>query len=487
MFYLLSLVLYVTWRLSTVTNQDVTQTQGIAIRNKTVVVFYLASLLTTVLAMKTKENAITLPFTILLYDLIFMGRVSLMKRVLWFLPFALTLLIIPLSMTGIDKPVGEIIGSIGPSSRGYAEIERADYLFTQMKVLVTYLRLLVFPVGQNIDHEYPVYNSFFTPPVMLSFLLLIGLFFLGIYCLHKSRTDNHSLRITSFGIFFFFIALSVESSLIPIPMVINEYRLYLPSLGLNMAIIAPAYLYSLRFKGVTKHITILLAFLILIYSGATYARNNIWRSRISIWEDTVKKSPNKAISHFNLATAYIENDMNQSAIDHYSIAIRLDPLYVEAYYGLGVLYYASGMTDKAVANYRAALKLNPGYAKANNNIGAIYNDLGMYKEAIRHLQEALKSVPDYYEAHFNIGVSYGLLNLPDEAMAHLRKTVELKPNHVKAHINLGVALAAKRFFDVSEAHFLTALTLDPENTRAKELLDMLYKTATDDSMAQGSE
>ena len=36
------------------------------------------------------------------------------------------------------------------------------------------------------------------------------------------------LRLIAFGILWFFVTLSVESSIIPIPMIICEYRVYLP-------------------------------------------------------------------------------------------------------------------------------------------------------------------------------------------------------------------------------------------------------------------
>lgn len=487
MFYLLSLALYIVWRLESIRVIERARIHGKMFRNKMAPIFYLASLLSAVLAMNTKENAFTLPFSILLYEFIFMDRKRLFKRVSSLIPFALTLFIIPLSMTGLDRSMGEIIGSIGLSSKGYALIERADYLFTQMRVIVTYLRLLVFPVGQNIAYEHSIYNSFLAPPVLLSFLFLLFIFSIGIYCLRRSRATDNAFRITAFGIFFFFLTLSVESSVIPIPMVINEYRLYLPSIGFFMAIVPSVYFLSLNLKTARKALIVFLMLLIFINAGATFARNTIWETRTGLWEDTVKKSPHSAVAHFNLAVAYNEKGMNQRAIDHYRTVVRLDPLYVEAYYGLGVLYHSSGLTGNAIENYLAALKLNPNFAEANNNMGAIYNEIGMYKEAIRHFKEALRSSPDYPEAHFNIAVSYGLLNMPDHAISHLKKTIELEPDHIKAHINMGIALAANGIFDIAEKHFITALKLDPNNPKPQKLLNMLYESEFEEPSFQWPE
>ncbi|MDP2167408.1 MAG: hypothetical protein Q8J64_03645, partial [Thermodesulfovibrionales bacterium] len=213
-FYMLSLLLYIKSRLT---------------EKKTKYAFYAMSLFSAVLAAKTKENAFTLPLVIALYEFFFF-KGSINRRMLGLVPLLLTMLIIPLSLTGIDKPAGEIISGIGPITEGYQDILRWDYLFTQFRVIPTYIRLLFLPINQNIDYDYPVYNSFFDLEVLLSFFFLLSIFGSALYLFYRSKFKP-DLRLISFGIFWFFITLSVESSIIPIPMVINEYRLYLPSFG----------------------------------------------------------------------------------------------------------------------------------------------------------------------------------------------------------------------------------------------------------------
>ncbi|MBI5756468.1 MAG: tetratricopeptide repeat protein, partial [Nitrospirae bacterium] len=90
LFYLLSVVLFVKWRLSS----------GSVSR----VVFYLFSILSAVLAMKTKEISFTLPFVILLYEGIFFR--DRWRRVYHLIPFLLTLPVIPLTIIGTNKPLG---------------------------------------------------------------------------------------------------------------------------------------------------------------------------------------------------------------------------------------------------------------------------------------------------------------------------------------------------------------------------------------------
>ena len=187
MFYIGSLVLYIMARL---------EQGGSGRRGKLfAAACYLLSLLTAVLAMKTKEIAFTLPFTVILYEFMFF-RGSIAKRVMFIGAFLLTLAIIPLSMLG-SSGAGQLLGRLEAATMVQTEMPRLDYLFTQFRVIVTYLRLLFFPVEQNLDHDFPVSHSFFNAPVLLSFLLLLAIFGLGIYLAYRSAVGGRRSAIGS--------------------------------------------------------------------------------------------------------------------------------------------------------------------------------------------------------------------------------------------------------------------------------------------------
>ncbi|HWR57705.1 MAG TPA: hypothetical protein VN328_02350, partial [Thermodesulfovibrionales bacterium] len=246
--YLLSLVLYIKWRLGQ--QESGVRRQETEVRSKKSAgnplsamryALYALSLISAVLAMKTKEIAFTLPLVIALYEFMFFDG-GLKKRMLYLVPLLLTMLIIPLSLMGSTKPLGEIIGDVSEATRVGTALPRWDYLFTQFRVIVTYIRLLFFPVSQNLDYDYPVYHSFLDPNVFLSFLFLLSIIGIGMWLAYRSwfmahrkrlkangAPDNElsaisCQRLIAFGIFWFFITLSVESSVIPIADVIFEHR-----------------------------------------------------------------------------------------------------------------------------------------------------------------------------------------------------------------------------------------------------------------------
>ncbi|TAM42927.1 hypothetical protein EPN54_00780, partial [bacterium] len=191
--------------------------------------YYFASLTAAFIGMFSKENIVTLPLMILLYNFYFFrkGKGAKWK---YALPFLLLLPLVPLTVV-IAKPVI------------FADVERllsnplassSHYLWTQFNVLVTYLRLFLFPAGLNIDYDYPVAQAFWGMPTPASFLILIFVIIMGILAFPRQR-------LISFGIFWFFLTLLPESSIIPTADPIYEHRLYLPLVGCSIFAVAALY------------------------------------------------------------------------------------------------------------------------------------------------------------------------------------------------------------------------------------------------------
>jgi len=500
-FYLLSLVLYIKWRLSSLGHSGLSSPchsglsspchsglSGISLRKDSrqagmtarQSIFYLASLLSAVLAMKTKENAFTLPVMIALYEFFFFRghgplRISLKRRLLPLIPFILTMLIIPLALIGVDKPIGEIIGGVGPAMGGYGGISKWDYLFTQFRVIVTYIRLLFLPVNQNIDYVYPMFASFLNLQVFLSFLFLLSLSGLGVNLLCRSRR-NAGLRLIAFGIFWFFITLSVESSIIPLLMVINEYRVYLPSAGIFMAATTVVFLLLKLPGGKTVRMALAVPLIAIpfIFSYATYARNTAWESEISLWKDAVRKSPENAIAHNNLSVAYLSAGLIDEAMEHYEITLRLTPDNGDIYYSMANIYCVAGFVDKAIKYYETAIRLKPDLAAAHYNLGNAYYSKGLTEQAIEHYEVAIKLKPNSIEAHNDLGIAYMSENLTYKAITHFQRAIDLNPSLAEPHFNLGNAYYSKGLTDQAIEHYQIAVRLRADYPEAHYNLGSAY-------------
>lgn len=490
MFYLLSLVCYIKARFIL----------SRARLNVTAGIFFILSLLAAVFGMKTKEIAFTLPFVLFLYEVSFF-RGAVKKRFLFLLALLLILAVIPLSVVNMGRPPGGLLAEIDAGTRIGTSMPRWDYLMTQLRVIVTYIRLFFQPISQNLDYDYPLAHSLFSPDVFASFLLIAGLTGAGFYLYRLPRADFSFLRLTGFGILWFFITLSVESSIIPIADVIFEHRTYLPSVGAFAAIASCcAFVFNRGASGREKGYLLALAVALLL-TGATFARNLVWQSEISLWEDVVRKSPGKARARNNLGIAYLAGDHVEKATREFEAALAIDPGNSEAYSNLamaysakgqkqealifleravaadpenalalsnlGNLYEKSGELEKAKEKYLAAVGVKPDIFLARKNLGGLYLKLGELDAAVRELRRAVALNPDSAGAFYNLGIAFLQKENIAEAVSALRQAVLLQPDYSEAHNNLGVAYI--REGDVAQAlvHFRTAVSQDPGNATAR--------------------
>lgn len=415
-FYLLSLVLYVWGRLRLEAAGD--QTPATRPQPLITALPFAGSLLAAVLAMFTKEIAFTLPLAALLFELCFFQG-EWRKRLLLLLPLLLTLAIIPVLVLTSQE-----LTAAGTFVQTRVEIPRLHYLFTQFPVIVTYLRLLLLPINQNLDYDYPIYTTFFTPPVALSFLLLTGLLTLAIWLFRKSATRQPApspqptapeLRLIAFGIFWFFLTISIESGLIPLADVIFEHRLYLPSIGLAGALAVAVLMISRKTSTLLAGRLPLLAAaaVILALTTATWQRNQVWRNEVALWEDTTRKSPGKARPWYNLGTHLKDTGSPAEALAPLMRAVSLDPQYAEAWHNLGLAYLMIGRNAEAVEPLRTAVHFNPEMDNATVNYAVALILTKRPMEAVTLLERNIHRFPSWADARLNLGIAYvGIGDLP---------------------------------------------------------------------------
>lgn len=424
LFYLLSLVGYLTWRLSA---------KGSGVLRPGV---YMLSLASAVAAQKTKEIAFTLPAIILFFEFVFFHGGAYGRKVLRLAPFLLVMLIIPLTLLlpGHAGDMAEVAEkTMAAEVKDLTTLSRHDYLVTQFRVIATYLRLLVWPVNQNLDYDYPMFKSIFVPEVFLSLLLILALFCFGVFVFIRSfKKKDPLLLLAGAGIFWFFTTISIESSVIPIRDVIFEHRLYLPSPGIAITFNSLLFYALSGLQGRIAFKASTAAFVILFFAGtalstAAFRRNLVWTSEIALWQDTVEKSPAKARPHNNLANAYAEASRINDAIREYREAIRIDPKDLHAHNNLGTVYKDAGRMDEAVVEFKKAVAINPAYPFAHNNLGAAYFSKGDVLGAIDEYEESIRLEPGNVEAYYNLGAAFDAAGRREDAIEAYQAFVDLAP------------------------------------------------------------
>lgn len=194
--------------------------------------YAIGMLITSLLAMGSKEWAVTLPALLALYDFLFLsgGKVKpVVSRwyiyVLTALPWAYVLSTLDLFSQGGSAGVGfNLVSATG--------ITTETYFYTSLNVIWTYLRLLVLPIKQNLDYDYTVAKSLFAMPTIISFLGHLAVIS-GAFLLYWKKRWT----LVPFGVAWFYIGLSPTQSIVPVVDVIFEHRVYMPSIGFFLVFI----------------------------------------------------------------------------------------------------------------------------------------------------------------------------------------------------------------------------------------------------------
>jgi Flp pilus assembly protein TadD len=453
------------------------------------------SVVSAILSMHSKEIAATLPVAIVIIEYVFFSRswVNLVRRWFKLLPWLITMLIIPAYMLEVravfihspDVPPHALDDSVADKismrrimnvSAETTEVSRGVYLMTQWRVLVKYVRLLFWPVGQNIDHDIPYQTSFWDPITLGSLLFVLVIMGGGVWLYRKKRV------VSAAGVALFFLALSVESSVIPIKDTIFEHRLYLSMIGFVLVVVdvlswgvGRLYL-DARMRGWAKNIIFGLALsVVVILSAVSLIRNGVWESELDIWTDAVSKSPVKARPMNNLGLAYVDLGRAQEAEEIYRRALEANPDNVEVMINLGVLLGQERRTDEAVKVLSRGIELRPQFASGYVNLGNVYMLQGKYSEAEGIYREALFLKKGDHSLWASIGDALIKQEKSDEAIDAYERAVDYNQAEADWLNRLGALYAMSGRYGEAKNMFNRALEVDPELSAAKSNLRRLER------------
>lgn len=274
----------------------------------------IAAPLLFIAALATKETAWTLPCALWLWQCARGDDWRAAARRLW--PLWLVLAAALAGMASL--PAYRHLMAFSLDSRA-----PLDNLLTQISGQAYLLRQWLWPIP-NIDPDLPLVTGF-NLLVALQALLLGSLLAAG--CVLLRRRPWLGLALL-----WFFLHLLPTNSLLPRLDVANDRQLYLA--GIGPALVLATTLMQLR----PPHLKHALALaLLLTLGGITAWRNLDYRSERTLWEATVRASPNKPRAWLNLGYAYRLQGDYVSARAAYEQALRLDPNYRQAHINLNLL------------------------------------------------------------------------------------------------------------------------------------------------------
>jgi tetratricopeptide (TPR) repeat protein len=407
------------------------------------------------LGMGTKEVMVSAPLIVLLYDRTFLAggfRAAWRMRRGLYSGLAATWLLLCLLVVSTHGRAG----SAGFGTRA----SPWSYALTQFPAIIHYLRLSLWPHPLIFDYGDALASA--SLRTWACVLAVGGLAAATLWAVLK----NSALGFLGAS---FFAILAPSSSIVPVATeTMAEQRMYLPLAAVVTLIVWGLY----RFLG-GRSVQFLLLVLAGLLGWMTSQRNEVYRSAMGLWADTVAKRPGNDRAHNYLGLAFegTPGRLNE-AIAQYEESLRLKPGRAEAhnYYGR-VLERVPGRSKEVLDQYEEAILLKPGYPDAHNNLGNALNAAGRTAEAIEQYQTALRLNPDYAEAYNNLGNALSMAGKTLEAVPQYEQALRLKPDYVGFHLNFAVTLLRiPGRTDEAIAQLKEVLRLEPDNGPARQIL-----------------
>jgi tetratricopeptide (TPR) repeat protein len=313
--------------------------------------------------------------------------------------------------------------------------------------MLVYLRLLFWPAGQNVDWDFPLAHGPGDPTVWLCGLLLTALLLGAGYIFLRFRARGDEVgsvaRVAVFGLFWFFLVLSLTSSFIPILDVLVEHRLYLASVGLFLAVLAPAGLALRRLPKTTPR-RLAPALLLLLCAGLavmTYHRVRSWQTMLRLWTDAVAKSPHKARPHAGLGGAFYLKGELSSAIDEYLTALGLadgEPSWIRSriYEKLATAYLAQGRTEEAIAAVQKGLQEDPESNPLQGALAIAYLRGHHLQEAKAAAEHAVRTTTNPATVLLVLGLVQAEMGDQASAVDSFQRALALEPDLWKGRLYL---------------------------------------------------
>lgn len=422
----------------------------------------------------SKSTAVTLPVVLIAYELIVRRRLPLGDKGL----FA--------TLAGIGSLYMLMVWSLLAKATVGAPVRPYDQqLWTQVKAMVFYLQLLVWPAPQSVDHQFLLSDSFFDPIAASATCMLVSLVGLALY--HRHR---HPIPLLALAWFFITLA---PSSLVPLNVLVNEHRLYLPAAALALVVAYTGL--RLRRKAGGRWVGGLGLAILVVGGWATVKRNEVWQHEYTLWGDAAAKAPLMARPFIYLGDAYLRDGRVAEAVAAFTHVVRRDPSFMLAYVQLGKLYQQQGQDALAVDilqrgltvdrtdpdlwatlaesyrlqqdwpqslnAYEQAVMLAPGDAGLRNNLGNIYQVFGRGEDALEQHQQALALIPADAETLLNLGNAQLMLEQFTAAIASYKQALAVREDYAGAWFNLGYVYAQLADIDRALAAYDRAVALDP--------------------------
>jgi tetratricopeptide (TPR) repeat protein len=353
-----------------------------------------AAALSFLCSMWSKEEGVTLPAMIVFYEWIYgrrpeEGYLQRLRANWWrwavlAAPYVATAaLFIVLRMT--FQP------SVADTSRG--NVPTFNYFITQFRSWQHYGALFFFPYELNADNL-----AFDFSPGLEDWRVWVALLLHAAVWWLTLRYGRRR-RFVLFAVTWAYITVLPASSIFPLVEAVNEHRFYIPFMFMALltawlvveGCCALSARSSASLKPARNFAALALGIFVLAQGIGAHARNEVWQTDISLWEDVLSKNPQSPRAMNVLGVSL----MNRGNFDRSAKLLeechRIAPAYLPCVVHLSINYAHFKEFDKGLAILRQGNQIDPNYVHVNFHLGFYYKEyFGDFDKARYYLKKVVE-------------------------------------------------------------------------------------------------
>jgi len=227
---------------------------------------------------------------------------------------------------------------------------------------------------------------------------------------------------------------------------------------------------------------LLISAILISLVTASFARNNVYRSTLSLWKNITETSPNKRRAHENYGQALSTAGRLQEALEQFNTVLALKddgsvPLR-DLYREIGVVHFRLGSLDAAVDAWQKGLHYADGDAGLLNNLSVAYMQQERYDEAVASAQAALKANPRMPQLLNTLGQVSMIKKEYEKAANYFLEAIISDPDTPTYYSNAAMALAQTGKYDLAYKNMsmYAARIPDPrQKQNAQGFMDQMKK------------
>lgn len=361
------------------------------------------------LGLMSKAMLVTLPFTLLLFDVWPLKRTESWGK--------LVLEKVPLFVLTVAGSVIQL--EAGRRSDLLASFEAAPLDYRVCSAIANYLLYawnLAWPTKLSLI--YPTSTEMPLAEAAISLLIFGSALWAG----WRFRQKAPFILI---GIFWYFGTMLPVGGLFRAGDVIFADRYsYIPQVGLLIAVVwSIGLLSSQKTKPVLVAVTV-IAMCVMSWMTIQYVR--YWVDGVALFTRCAEIYPQSFKLNASAGLALYRNEKMEEAIGYYQAALRVDPHSDNILILIGEAYSKQGKNKEAIAQFQKALMINPGSVRAAFNLATHLLEEKDSKTALKILGKLVEHDPRSSDAHYWMGKAFEMEGDSARAQQHYEKSIQLK-------------------------------------------------------------